>query len=220
MARKIDLIALGGVLLVLLFTLGILLFESVWLSLAISASLSLATVFSISFFSKSKKSISPSQFAFEMTLRGNEYLTNIIKTTLKNGKIESGSNYILLKNSAIFSLFKFGSVSSGDVQNIHKTLEYTGISKVFIFANGIDKQAYKTATHLCLQVKLVKTSALVKYLEKHNALPDFQKPKTKPSLQLVFATVFARGNFKAYAFSGTILVLTSFITPLKVYYIV
>ncbi len=220
MARKFDLLALGGVLLVLLFTFGIMLFQNAWLSLAISSALSLAIVFSISFFSKSKKKISPSQFAMEMTLRGNENLINIIKSTLKNDKIESCSNYILLENSAIFSLFKFGNVSSGDVQNIHKTLENSKLSQIFIFANGIDKQAYKASTHFGIQLKLVKTSALVRYLENHNALPDFKKPKSKPSLHLIFATVFARSNFKSYAFSGTILVLTSFITPLKVYYIV
>ena len=220
MARKLDILALGGVLIVLLFALGIVLFRNIWLSLTISSALSLATVFSIYFFSKPKKSISPSQFAMEMTLKGNEYLTNIIKTTLKNDKIESGSNYILFENTAIFSLFKFGNLSSSDVLNIHRTLENSGISKVFIFANGIDKQAYKTSTHLGIQLKLVKTSSLVRYLDKHNALPDFKKTKSKPSLQSIFATVFSRGNFKAYAFSGTILVLTSFITPLKVYYIV
>ncbi len=220
MARKIDLLALCGVLLVLLFTFGIMLFQNVWLALTVSSALSLAIVFLVCHMSRTKTKTSPSQFAMEITLKGNEYLINILKTTLKNDKFKSGTNYILLKNSAIFSFFKFGNVSSADVQNIRKSLDDSGISKVFIFANGIDKQAYKVATWLGLQIKLVKTSTLIRYLEKNDALPDFKRPRTKPSFQTVLATVFARGNSKAYAFSGTILVLTSFITPLKVYYIV
>lgn len=220
MAKTLDFIALAVIIMIASFVWCVLLFENVWLSLVVSASLAVAIVFSIKFFSKQKTKVSALDLATHFAIKGNEYVTNLVKTTLKNAEIDNTSTAIFLKNCAIFSCFKFGAVSSADIANMAKQAEGRDVKTFFVLANGIDRKAYQVANFLGIRVKYTKTSALAKYLAKHNALPDIKAAKRKMSLPLVFEIIFARANFKAYAFSGIVLVLTSFITPLRLYYII
>ena len=219
MARTLDYLALSAILLVLSFSFGVLIFKNVWISLVVAISFSAAIVFSVSFFTRKKTKISPSKLSTYFAIKGNEYVINLIRSTLCQ-EVAASENSILVGDFAIVSLFKFANVSSQDVVSVQKTIENTNIKTVFLLANGIDKKAYQVANFLGIRLKLVKVSTLARYLEKHDALPDFKKPKTKFSAQAFFEAVFARNNFKAYAFSGTVLVLTSFITPLRLYYII
>lgn len=220
MARMLDYLTLSAILLVLSFVFGVLIFENVWLSLVVAISLSAAIVFSIGFFSKKKSKVSPSKLATYFAIKGNEYVIDLLKRTLNNKDAVCNSTSIVFKDCAIVACYKFGNVSSQDVVNAQKAIGGADVKTIFMLANGIDKKAYQVADFLGIRLKLTKTSTLARYLERHDALPDLKKPKTKFSAQAFFEAVFARNNFKAYAFSGTVLVLTSFITPLRLYYII
>ena len=220
MARTIDLIALSVIIIIASFVLGAMLLKNVWLALIISTTISIAIVISIKFFAKQKYKVSPAHLATHFAIKGNEYVINLVASTLPDCGFEVEKSCIFHGKTAIFACYKFGMVSPQDIVSIMPQLEERNIQTVFLLANGIDKKAYQVASFLSLRLKLVKTTTLCRYLDKHNALPNIKKPKQKLSLKIIFETVFARANFKAYAFSGAVLLITSFITPFRIYYIV
>lgn len=221
MARTLDLIALSILLTVIGFVWGALVFQNAWLALVVAASLSLAIVFAVKFYTKSNGKENPSWLATEFAIKGNEYVVDLLKTTLKNAKIESTPTCICLENCLILSCFKFGSVSSQDVAKVANLIESKRIKRIFVLANGVDRSAYQIANYLGVRLKLVKTRALYKYLKQHDALPVINRPKRKKfSFEMIFEIAFSRSNFKAYTLSGLVLLFTSFITPLKLYYII
>ena len=219
MAKTLDYVALTIILTLLTFVFGLLAFQNAYISLAVSASLSLATVFSIKYFSRKKYRFSPSRLATHFSIKGNDYVVDLIKST-QNCEVETSSNVILLDHCAVFSCYKFGAVSAQDVASVAKAVENSSVKTVFVLSNGVDRKAYQVADYLGLRLKPVKIGAVYRYLDRHGALPDLKKPKRKISLPVVFETVFSRSNFKAYAFSGTILLFTAFITPLRTYYLI
>lgn len=220
MARTIDLIALSVIIMIASFVLGAMLLKNVWLALIISLTISIAIVITIKFFAKQKYKVSPSHLATHFAIKGNEYVINLVASTLPACDFEVEKSCIFHKGTAIFACYKFGMVSPQDIVSILPQLEERNIKTIFLLANGIDKKAYQIADFLSLRLKLVKTTTLCRYLDKHGVLPNLKKQKRKLSLKIIFETVFARANFKAYAFSGVVLLLSSFITPFRIYYIV
>lgn len=61
---------------------------------------------------------------------------------------------------------------------------------------------------------------MFKFLAKRNALPVLKKQKQKFSVSSLLQAILSRRNLKNYLFSGAVLIAVSFITPLKIYYIV
>lgn len=220
MAKALDYFALSVLLLISTFLVGSLIFDNIWLALVVAGALSLATIVFLKSVSKGRYKYNPQLLATEFCIQGNEYVAKLLASILKNGKIESGSTYILVENCLIFSLFKFGTISSQDVANMTKIARNHGITKVFALGYGIDRKAFQVANYCKINLKLVKINAIYRYLDKHGALPDLSHKKQKYSLHALFETVFSRANLKYYLFSGVVLIATSFITPLKTYYIV
>lgn len=220
MAKTLDYISLTIILLILSFVVGALIFDSLWLSLAVACSLSFAVVAFLKFASRGKYRYNPQLLATEFCIQGNEYVVKLLASALKNAEIENSSNYILLENCLIFSLFKFGMISSQDVANMAKIARNHGITKVFALGYGIERKAFQVANYCRINLKLVKINAIYRFLDKHGALPDLSHKKQKFSLHTLFETIFSRANLKYYLFSGAVLIATSFITPLRTYYVV
>lgn len=95
-----------------------------------------------------------------------------------------------------------------------KKITFTSSSK------SIDRHAWQIANLEDINIEIVKAKQVYKFLAKHNALPVLKKPRQKFSFKALLQTILSRRNFKNYAFSGAVLVLVSFLTPLKIYYIV
>ena len=220
MAKTLDYIALSIVLTLIGFVFGAMLFKNIWYALVVATFFSLAIVFSIKYFKRTKYRYNPTKLGTEFAIKGNEYVINLLKTTLKNAYIYSTFNYILLDKCLIGACFKFGTASAQDVLAFGKIAQDNSIKTVFLMSNGIDKKAYQVANAMEFRLKPIRLGALYKYLDKHSALPDLKKTKNKMSLPYILETIFARSNFKAYAFSGTILIMSSFFTPMRTYYIV
>lgn len=216
--KTLDYIALSIILAIVVFVWGALILDSLPLAIILACALSLAITFSVRFFGENKYKYSPQLLATHFTIQGNEYVTNLIAGTISG--VETKANYIYLPTCLIASLFKFATTTSQDVATVSKEALSHGVTKVFVLGCGIDRKAYQVANYLGVRLKLVKAGAIYRYLAKHDALPDLKKKKSRPSLKVWFDAVFARANVKYYAFSGVVLVLTSFITPLKFYYLI
>lgn len=221
MSRIIDYLSAGLILSFLSFALSMLATNSIAISVLFSVAFSFAILFSIRYFSsKYQKPYSCYRLELELCIRENEYTINLLKSITKNAKFESGCNYILLKNSIIIANFKFSALSYQDVSNACKIAKEHKKDKIYMLAKGIDRRAYQIAQVEQMRIELVKAKQLYKYLAKHNALPDLKKTKRRFELKYVIEIVLARRNLKNYLFSGIVLICVSFLTPLKIYYLV
>ncbi len=220
MAKIIDYITLTIVTLLVTFCWAALAFNSPIGALIFSCALTLAVVVTVKYVrSKRNKPYTYDRLALEFSIRGNEYVINLLKCILKNADIESGSNYILLENCIIVSAFKFGLLNIGDIGNVCSLALKNERRVVYVIARGVERKAFTVAQSQRLKLEIVKIRTVFKLLEKRHALPDLAPVKTKFSLKLLLETALSRSNFKSYIFSGVVLLLVSFITPYKIYYI-
>ena len=221
MSRTIDYIS--ATVLVLLITLvwSFFLFSNFIGALIFSVCFTAIAIFTIRYVSKKKnKPYSCDRLELEFCIKGNEYVINLLKSAIKNDKIENCCNYILLENAVIIANYKFSSIGISDMCGVCNLTKKLGRNDVFLICKGIERKAYQIADIEKIKVRPVKIKAVYKFLKKHDALPDLKETKAKFSITAVFQKVLARQNFKNYAFSGTILTLVAFITPFKIYYIV
>ena len=221
MARTIDYISATVLILLITLVWSFFLFSNFVGALTFSICFTAIAIFTIRYVSKKKnKPYSCDRLELEFCIKGNEYIINLLKSAIKNDKIENGCNYILLENAVIIANYKFSPIGVSDMCGVCNNAKNLGRNEVFLICKSIERKAYQIADIEKIKVRPVKTKAVYKFLKKHDALPDLKETKTKFSITAFFQKVLARQNFKNYAFSGTILTLVAFITPLKIYYIV
>ena len=221
MAKILDYFSLSIVLMLLTFVWSTLAFKS-WIgALIFSVALTAIIVVTVKYIlSKRNRPYSYDRLALEFSIRGNEYVINLLKSVLKYGYVDSGKNYIALNDCVIISAYKFSMLGIGDMGGICELADKFRGKRVYVFARGIDRRAYSIVQLENVKFSLVKIKTVYKFLLRHNALPDLKPIKNKFSFRALLDAILCRSNFKSYAFSGAILILVSFITPLKIYYIV
>lgn len=221
MAKAFDYISATVIVFILTFVWSTVAFKNWIVSLIFSITLTTIILFTVRRFSSSRqKPYTYERLETEFCIQGNEYVIKILKSCLKNAEIENGPNYILMKNAILISNFKFTALGLSDVCSVCNLAAAHDRSTVYLLTKSIDRRAYQISQIKNTRIHVVKTKSLYKYLQKHNALPDLKPIKRKFSFATLFKTMFSRSNFKSYAFSGTVLILTSFLTPLRIYYIV
>lgn len=221
MAKIIDYFSMTIVLMLLTFVWSSLAFKN-WIgALIFSVAFTMIAVVTVKYIlSKRNRPYSYDRLALEFSVRGNEYVINLLKSAMQYGYIESGKNYIVLDDCVFISAFKFSMLTIGDMGAICELAQKFGDKRIYVFARGIDRRAYSIVQLENVKFSIVKIKTIYKFLLRHDALPDLKPVKSKFSFRVLFDAVLCRANFKSYAFSGVILILVSFITPLKIYYIV
>ncbi len=222
MATAIDYIGASFIVILVTFAWSTYLFKSFVGALAFSIAFGLIAVFIAYRIIKSKqKPYGYDRLALQFCIQGNEYVVRAILRALKNPKnIESGQNYILLEDCIIISNFKFAQIGISDVASACRLAKSKARKEIFLLCKSAERKAYEIAKLEDIKINVVKIKPLFKFLAKHDALPDLKPIKHKLSLHALAETILSRRNFKNYVFSGTVLVLVSFLTPLKIYYIV
>lgn len=210
-------------------TLTIFLLSIVWtgrylnvgLALLLSSTLTALTVITTIYLKKqNSKPYDKDRLALELSVRGNEYLVEILKSILKNAVFESGSNWILLENALIIVCFRFSLVGLNDVGNFYSLSLKKNRNQVFLLCRGIDRKAMHVLEMHDVKINVVKTKGIYDFLRRNSALPALEKEKKNFSLKAVAYSILSRSNTKSYLFSGIVLMTTSFITPLKIYYLI
>lgn len=221
MSKALDYISLSIIVTLTTFVWATLLFKNAVGALIFSVAFSLAVVFSIRYFSKkNQKPYTYDRLETEFCIRGGEYIIDLLVSSLKNPQIENGVNYILLENSIIIANFKFSSLGGSDVANVCKLAKKHDKNHVYLITKGVDRKAWQIANLQDIKIEIVKTKQVFKFLAKRNALPVLKKQKQKFSVSSLLQAILSRRNLKNYLFSGAVLIAVSFITPLKIYYIV
>lgn len=221
MTKALDYISLSIIVTLTTFVWAALLFKNAVGALIFSVALSIAIVFSIRYFSKkNQKPYTYDRLETEFCIRGGEYIIELLVSSLKNPQIENGDTYILLENSIIISNFKFSPLGGSDVANVCKLAKKHDKNHVYLITKGVDRKAWQVANLQDVKIEVVKTKQVFKFLAKRNALPVLKKQKQKFSVSSLLLAILSRRNLKNYLFSGAVLIAVSFITPLKIYYIV
>ncbi|MDE5601961.1 MAG: hypothetical protein K2J16_05630 [Clostridia bacterium] len=221
MAKTIDYIALTITVLLLTFVWSTLLFKNWIVSIIFTVAFTAALILTVRFLlSKRDRPYTYDRLALEFSIKGNGYVVDLLKSVLKHGVVDSGANFILLEKCLIISAVKFSMLSISDMGSICALAgKYSG-KRVYVIARGIDRRAYSIVQLENVNFTLVKVKTIYKFLHKHHALPDLKPIKSKFSIRAFIDAMFCRSNFKSYLFSGAVLILASFLTPLKIYYIV
>lgn len=220
MAKIIDYISMTVILMLLTFVWASLAFKNLAGALIFSAALTLIAIVTVKYIlSKRNRPYTYDRLALEFSIKGNDYVLDLLKSVIKLGVIDEGKNYIELENCVIVSAFKFSMLTMSDMGAICAVAQKFRDKRTYVIARGVDRRAYSVLQLENVKFSLVKIRTVYKFLYKHNALPDLKPIKNKFSFRALFDAMLCRSNFKSYAFSGTILVLVSFITPLKIYYI-
>ncbi len=222
MAKLLDCIALTIITFALTFVWTALLFDGAAPALIMSCTLTLIAVISIRYVrGKTGKPYSYDRLALEFAIRGNEYVISLLISAFPAIEMENtGKNYILLKDSAIVSNFKLAALGISDLGAACVLAKKLDRKRVFLICHAVDRRAYTVAQIEGVKLTPVKIRAVYRLLKKRGALPDLKPVKEKLTFKAFFGVLLSRANFKSYAFSGAVLILTSFITPLKIYYIV
>lgn len=221
MAKILDYFSMSFVLMLLTFVWATLAFKN-WIgALIFSVAFTAVIIITVKYIlSKRNRPYSYERLALEFSIRGNEYVISLLKSVLKYGYLDCGKNYIVLDDCVIISAYKFSMLTIGDMGAICELAQKFKDKRVYVFARGIDRRAYSIVQLENVKFSLIKIKTVYKFLLRHDALPDLKPIKNKFSLRAFFDAVLCRSNFKSYAFSGTILILVSFITPLKIYYLI
>ena len=221
MAKALNYIFASVIVMLATFVWSALLFKNAIGAIIFSIAFSFAIVVSVYYFSKrNQKPYTYDRLETEFCIRGGAYVIELLKTTLKNTKIENGCNYILLENSMIIANFKFSPLGGNDIASVCRLAKTHNKNHVYLIAKAIDRKAWQVANLEDIKMEIVKTKQVFKFLAKRNALPVLKKSKQKLSISALMQAVFSRRNFKNYMFSGVVLISISFFTPLKIYYIV
>ncbi len=221
MAKIVDYFSLTVISMLLTFVWASLLFKN-WIgALVFAIAFTVIVIITVKYvLSKRNRPYTYDRLALEFSIRGNEYVINLLQSAMRYGFVESGKNYIVLKDCVIISAFKFSMLTISDMGAICELSQKFRDKRVYVFARGIDRRAYSIVQLENVNFSLVKIKTIYKFLLKHNALPDLKPVKNKFSFRALFDAVLCRANFKSYTFSGVVLILVSFITPLRIYYIV
>lgn len=172
MAKALDYIFASIIVTLTTFVWSALLFKNAVGAIAFSIAFSSVILVSVRYFStRNQKPYTYDRLETEFSIRGGEYIVNLIITALKNPQIENGSSYILLEKSIIIANFKFSALGGSDVANVCKTAKKHGKNHVYLITKSIDRHAWQIANLEDINIEIVKAKQVYKFLAKHNALP-------------------------------------------------
>ena len=220
MAKITDFFSVSVLLAFLTFTWAGLLLDNIVLAVVVAVTVTAVFVtIMVKLRGREEKPYRYDRLALELSVRGPSFLVEILKSILKNRVFESGFNFICLENVLILACFKFSNVSLADVPNIYSTAVKYNKTRVFLLARGVERKALRLLETYGIFVTVVKIKQIYRLLKKHNALPDLTKKKTF-RVKDIPSLLLSKGNTKGLIFSGAVLIVTAFFTPLKIYYLV
>lgn len=154
---------------------------------------------------------------FHLQLQGGEYLISL----LTGG--ESDKKYFIEKQEMTYANFKFGKTVADDIAVIYRLAIKNDVKSVKLYAGEIDRNALLLASGLPLEINYIKPKELLKILNNRGIMPALiKRKKANPRVraEAVYKTAFSAQATVYYLFSGLMTALLSFITPLKIYYLI
>lgn len=195
MAKKIDgfLLTLIGFVLVFVWS-RFFIKDLIW-SLLFAAAVCLFLVFCAKAVSKNIKNrpYSAERLANEFALRGNDYAASVLFSAFDNPDAVLEKNIIVCGKNMFFCCFKFSGISAGDVASAYQAALEKDAEFVVLLGRGFDRAALSLCADLPVKIKIVKISAVYRYLFKKKRAARARKEKDQ-----IFAQVHSRNRAQAF----------------------
>lgn len=120
--------------------------------------------------------------------------------------------------------YKFNPPNADDIAKARQVALKYNYEKIYILSRRPKREVFLMMNSLDIDCQYIENRVVHKYLRLHNALPEKLDTKKRKMPKVKFAeiagNVFVRSRAKYFAFSGLILALMSFFTPLTLYYLI
>jgi hypothetical protein len=121
--------------------------------------------------------------------------------------------------------YKFSGTTADEVAKAYRKCKQENLKKVMILARPTERKIMLIAANLDLAIDFPDPRAVKKYLLNKNALPEKlvsheRKKRVPVNYKEVLRAAFDRRRIKFYIFTALILFAMSFITPLRLYYMI
>lgn len=229
MAKIIDFIIFRVLIFIISFIICSLFLNNLWLSLGVSfiATVLVGLITKIIKGKFSAKYCNVDNFTKHCVINGPNYVYSLLaKIFYAEIIIEKTDNYLLLnrngKDEMVISALKFGNISPDEILKYYNLAQKKNSNHIYIISRGIDRKSISLSNNLTsIKFSYISCRNLYKIAKAQNLLPDVKVKKTgaRASLKTIIGVAFAKNNIKHYMFTCIILVLMSFITPLRYYYL-
>ena len=233
MSKLSDKIIFTIIIIILAFSYLREFIEDFTLSVIISVIIYLAILVVYLFFRnriENTRTITPREMATLFAVMGAENTTKLIYSTLpEEYKIKMKSPYILCEKDGVRYLimisYKFINLTEDDMANAYREAGKEGIDKIVILARARDRRVTNLANILPVKFFFPDKRAVFRYLYTRNALPtkpqpDKKRQPVKISFEELKDVLFEKRKMKFYLFAGIMTLISSFLTPYTLYYLI
>ena len=120
--------------------------------------------------------------------------------------------------------YKFSTPNADDIAKARLIALKYSLDKIYILSKRPKREVFLMMNSLDLDCEYIENRVVHKYLKLHNALPDKIDSKKRRMPKVKFSeivnNVFVKSRAKYFAFTGIILAIMSFFTPLTLYYLI
>lgn len=232
MAKISDNIIFGGIFIIFVFA-----WLNYWTKNTLLSLLSALLIFSVIrmglFALKSgrlkNREMSVNDMCFYLALKGKSAVTAIFESTIPATKIIGVNSPFILVNedgnkSLLFINYKYGKTLPDEIALSYRKAKDVDAKKIYVLSERTERNVMVMTSRLDVEYSFPSKRSVRKYLIIHNALPAPIEKKKKSRIKLsipdLLAAIFDRGRIKYYLFTSCVLILLSFFTPLKLYYLI
>lgn len=224
--KKTDRIIINVILLIITFAWCLYFIEFKPLAFLIASGIFCIENLIIRFLSKRKGGASISKFNQHLAVHGHAYTLELVKSAINaklNPKIEDDAIIIFRDNrlELVYCSVKFAQSSTEDVAKAIRLAIKKNVNFIHFVSNGIDRRALNIINTEYVKFNFMTTKPFLARLEKLNLVPEFNyKKNSAKSLKTIISIALNKKNAPRLLLVGLVMLVLSFATPLKGYYLV
>ena len=223
MSKYIDKIILSSILIFIIFATIYLNIKNFFFSITLSLLIYLLIVIVYKSLKKhTNKNISYIDFINYLALQGNNYTVNLIFEIIEEKDKKIFDNCIIVNDTAIFPIIKFSNISMDNIANVYNFSKKNNLTNIKIIYSNIDKKTLLFANNLDVNIDFINANLLYNKLKKYKKLPYFDNNniiKHKKNKDVI-KYLNNSNTSRKLTILGLFFIALSFITPLKIYYLV
>lgn len=161
-----------------------------------------------------------------LALMGSDYTTSLVSSIISpqlNPAICDGAIFIDNDNvtEMVYCSVKFGQSGSEDIAKAIRLAIKKDVAKVYFISPNVDRRALSIVNSSYVKFEFINGKSLYKAIEKANAMPEinYKKNAVKPITMLAGNALNKRNGIR-FIIVSSIMVAMSYITPLRVYYLI
>lgn len=224
MFNQIDCILFTIISFMLCYILTALLHIQIWLCLIFSLMISLLIGILLLYLnSKKQKHIDYNSFVENLVVDGEEKLILLLQNNFED-TFTKEEKLIIYKEKPAFFWLNFANISLDSMLKYYRICKENNYSSAIVFIKNKDKKYYQFLRFFDNFIfEFESYKLLYNKLKTQEKLPQkskLHKRKFLETISIILKSAFCRRNCKHFLFTAFFILLMSFITPLKTYYLV